>query len=253
MRDLIVAETIKMSRAKSVKVCVIVYFVYVVVLALIGDAMNPERNYGYMAPINEFFANSSLRITVLAIIVSVNICLEYQNGMLNNIISVGVSRIRYFMAKLITLSVFVVLFNLMALAVGMLVETIRFGFGAEKIWFEHYFAKIGIYIIFSILLDLIGVFLCSLVSYVTKNTIVTIVFFYAYTYIGFLLDKHSETFINKAINLTSVYRESYYIYFKKDLLLTSEYFTMHIPCLIFGFVCLGIAYMIFRYSDIKVG
>jgi len=253
MKNLITAEIIKLSRAKSVKTCITIYFIYLFIMALVGDAMNPERNYGYMAPINELFANNSLRLTILSIIVSVNICLEYQNRMLNNIISVGINKIKYFIAKVATLSLFVVLFDLIAVVLDMFIETLRFGFGSNFIWFENYFVKISVYIIFSILLDLIGISFCILISYITKNTIITIIIFYAYAYIGFLMDKHLETHINKVINITGICREAYYTYFKKDLLLTSEYFTMYIPCLIFGTACLVVTYIIVKHSDVKTG
>ncbi|SET60636.1 ABC-2 type transport system permease protein [Salinibacillus kushneri] len=135
-------------------------------------------------------------LTVL-LIISAFICFfigeEFQNGTIRNVLSLGRSRIHYYLSKFL-MAALVSLFGVIVLtALGMISFTVVFGFG-EVAEINHYFVFAIKSFITLYILILANVSVYVMIGFLTKNSGISLIWCFLYTIAtGFLPDIFQQT------------------------------------------------------------
>lgn len=124
--------------------------------------------------------NALTILLVISAFVSFFVGEEFQNGTIRNALSLGRSRTHYYLSKFVTAALLTLFSVIILTAIGMISYTVVFGFGE--------FAEIGDYFNFTFkafstlyLLILANVSIYVAISFLTKNSAISLVWSFIYT------------------------------------------------------------------------
>ncbi|WP_042146070.1 ABC transporter permease [Paucisalibacillus sp. EB02] len=202
MFNLLAAEKIKLSQSKKLMIVIGIFLLLPII-----QVVNTKVNVAYgkeLVQVIDTVINGATGIlmidknglTILLVIsafISFFIGEEFQNGTIRNALSLGRSRMHYYLSKFATAAI-VSLFGVIVLtAIGMISFSIAFGFGGV--------AEISNYVPYAIktfstlyLLILANVSIYVMISFQTKNSGVSLVWSFLYTIAtGFLPNIFQQT------------------------------------------------------------
>jgi len=202
MFNLLAAEKIKLSRSKKLMI-VIGIFLLLPIIQVVNTQLNVSNGKELVQAVDTVINGASgilmidkNGLTILLVIsafISFFIGEEFQNGTIRNALSLGRSRMHYYLSKLATAAIVSLLGVFVLTAMGMISFSIVFGFGSV--------AEISNYLPYAMktfstlyLLILANVSIYVMISFQTKNSGVSMVWCFLYTIAtGFLPDIFQQT------------------------------------------------------------
>lgn len=154
--------------------------------------------------------NALTVLLVISAFISFFVGEEFQNGTIRNALSLGRSRAQYYLSKLVTATLLSLVGVILLTALGMMSFSIAFGFG-EAAGISGYFSYAIQAFVTLYLLILANVSIYLMISFLTKNSGISLVWTFLYTIlIGFGAPIFQQTEHFK--QLTYWFSESYLFY-----------------------------------------
>ncbi|WP_010095464.1 ABC transporter permease [Ornithinibacillus scapharcae] len=220
MLNLLTAEQIKLKRSKKLLIVFSILVFFPIFQALNSQMMvdhGKELNQVVDTVINGATGilmidkNGLTILLVMSAFISFFIGEEFQNGTIRNALSLGRSRLHYYLSKFVIAAVVSLLGVLVMTILGMISFTTIFGFGEIP--------EVGNYVSYAFesfstlyLLILANVSIYVMISFITKNSGIALIWSFLYTIAtGFLPDIFQQTEHFK--ELTYWFTETFLFYF----------------------------------------
>jgi ABC-2 type transport system permease protein len=189
-------------------------------------------------------------LLVISAFISFLIGEEFQNGTIRNALSLGRSRTHYYLSKFVIAAILALVGVIIMTALGIISFTVVFGFG-EVVGISHYFSYAIKSFSTLFLLILANVSVYVMISFLTKNSGISLVWSFLYTIVtGFAPGIFLQTEHFKPV--TYWFTESFLIYsnfaIHADI---AKYPEMILVCLITIVLSSTIGILLFKRTDIK--
>lgn len=189
MLNLLTAENIKLRRSKKLWIVLAILFL-LPILQVVNSMMTVYYGNELVQPVDTVIngATSILMIeknglTVLLVIgafIAFFIGEEFQNGTIRNALSLGRSRTQYYLSKFTVAALLTLIGVILLTAIGMLSFSITFGFG-EVAEINHYFgyAIKAFFTLYMLILSNVSIYM--MISFLTKNSGISLIWISLYT------------------------------------------------------------------------
>lgn len=259
MFNLLTAEKIKMRRSKKLWIALAILFI-LPVIQVINSQLTVHHGTELVQVIDTVIngatgilmmkKNGFTILLVLIVFISLFIGEEFQNGTIRNTLSLGRSRVHYYVSKFLAAAIFAFVGVLGMTMLGIASYTVVFGFG-EVDGITNYirYAIQSFSVLYLLILANVSIYV--LISFLTKNSSISIVWSFLYTIAtGFLPEifQHTENFGHVTFWFTETFLFYFYFVSPADI---AEIPRMIVVSIITIVLSSGLGILLFKRTDIK--